>query len=142
MINLAFVILVHACSTWFMTGLIWFVQVVHYPLFELVGEAGFSRYEKAHARRTTWVVLPVMTLELACSAWLWHLSGSALSGVGLGLVVSIWLSTFFIQTPIHSQLSSGFQLRLWESLVKGNWARTVLWSFRALVASLMLMGWR
>ena len=33
-------LLLHAAATLFMTGLIWFVQVVHYPLFARVGEDG------------------------------------------------------------------------------------------------------
>ncbi|MCK6525129.1 hypothetical protein L6R49_27300, partial [Myxococcota bacterium] len=30
-------LLIHAAATWFMVGLIWFVQIVHYPLFSAVG---------------------------------------------------------------------------------------------------------
>lgn len=30
-------LLVHAAVTLYMTGVIWFVQVVHYPLFSCVG---------------------------------------------------------------------------------------------------------
>lgn len=30
-------LLVHAAATWAMVGLVWFVQVVHYPLFAQVG---------------------------------------------------------------------------------------------------------
>jgi sterol desaturase/sphingolipid hydroxylase (fatty acid hydroxylase superfamily) len=52
-------------ATWFMVGLIWFVQVVHYPLFAAVpaGEP-FAAYHRQHVRRTTWVVAPVMLVEL------------------------------------------------------------------------------
>ncbi|MDQ5964129.1 MAG: hypothetical protein QG625_283 [Cyanobacteriota bacterium erpe_2018_sw_39hr_WHONDRS-SW48-000098_B_bin.30] len=32
-------------ATWFMTGLIWFVQVIHYPLYARIGEAEFAVYE-------------------------------------------------------------------------------------------------
>jgi hypothetical protein len=28
------ILILNACLTWFMTGLIWFVQIVHYPLFD------------------------------------------------------------------------------------------------------------
>jgi hypothetical protein len=47
-----------------LTGLIWFVQVVHYPLFHKVGVSGFSGYEKAHMRLTSFVVIPLMLGEL------------------------------------------------------------------------------
>jgi hypothetical protein len=62
------VLLIHALVTWFMTGLIWFVQVVHYPLMAAVGSPGFAAYEAAHSRRTTWVVAPVMLAEAATAA--------------------------------------------------------------------------
>ena len=52
-------------STLFMTGLIWCVQLVHYPLFARVGEGTFSAYEQDHQRRITWIVMPVMLVELA-----------------------------------------------------------------------------
>ena len=60
-------LLLNAAATLFMTGLIWFVQVVHYPLFGSVGDGGFDRYAALHARRTTWVVGPPMLLELVTS---------------------------------------------------------------------------
>ena len=37
-------------STLFMTGLIWFVQVVHYPLFDRVESGAFRRYHADHTR--------------------------------------------------------------------------------------------
>lgn len=42
----------HLFATAAMVGLIWFVQVVHYPLFASVGADGFTDYETAHRRRT------------------------------------------------------------------------------------------
>ena len=50
-------------STLFMTGLIWFVQIVHYPLMGTVPQGEFRRYALAHQRQTTWVVAPLMLTE-------------------------------------------------------------------------------
>ena len=36
------VLLVHLLATAFMTGLIWFVQLVHYPLMKEVAATGFA----------------------------------------------------------------------------------------------------
>lgn len=57
-------LLLQAPSTWFMTGLIWFVQVVHYPLYDRVGSAEFQVYERDHCALTTLVVAPMMVAEL------------------------------------------------------------------------------
>ena len=54
----------HAFATIYMCGLIWFVQVVHYPLHGLVGQDSFVSYQAAHVRRTSWVVIGPMLLEL------------------------------------------------------------------------------
>ena len=64
------VLITCAAATWFMAGLHWFVQVVHYPLFADVGTERFIAYHARHSERTTLVVLPAMTAELATSVWL------------------------------------------------------------------------
>ncbi|MDP9439422.1 MAG: hypothetical protein M3P49_11875, partial [Actinomycetota bacterium] len=57
------VLLVHVGATLFMVGLIWFVQIVHYPLFASVGRGGFAEYSRAHSRLTGLVVGPPMLIE-------------------------------------------------------------------------------
>ncbi|MGI4755976.1 MAG: hypothetical protein ACRYGF_03915 [Janthinobacterium lividum] len=46
-------LLAQLISTLAMFGLIWFVQVVHYPLFELVDDRG-SPQATRRAQRTWW----------------------------------------------------------------------------------------
>ena len=46
----AVLLVVHLAATAAMCGLIWFVQVVHYPLFAGVGDDGFTAYEQRHQR--------------------------------------------------------------------------------------------
>ncbi len=41
---LTWLLAIHAGCALFMAGLIWFVQVVHYPLFDQVGKAEFTAY--------------------------------------------------------------------------------------------------
>ena len=57
------VLLVNVASTLVLVGLIWFVQVVHYPLFARIGMEEFSRYHAAHTRATTRVVALPMLAE-------------------------------------------------------------------------------
>ena len=64
------VTLVHAAATWFLVGLIWIIQVVHYPLFARVGEDGFVAYEAAHTRLISLVVGPAMLVEGVATLWL------------------------------------------------------------------------
>lgn len=128
---------VHLLSTWFMVGLIWFVQVVHYPLFEKVGKAEFPGYEHEHAKRTTWLVLPPMLVELTCSFGIWLQAPGALSTLGLVLVVAVWISTLLVQSPLHALLLSGFRNEHWVRLVSTNRIRVALWTLRGAVAAVL-----
>ena len=49
--TLAATIAVHAAATMAMVGLIWTVQVVHYPLFESVGAEAYPNYQSRHIDR-------------------------------------------------------------------------------------------
>ena len=58
-----YVLLANLGATLFMVCVIWFVQVVHYPLFSRVGGEAFAPYSEAHSRPTTYVVGPPMIVE-------------------------------------------------------------------------------
>ena len=129
------VLLANAGATLFMTGVIWFVQVVHYPLFEGVGVEGFARYEARHSSLTTFVVIVPMFLELITAGLLVWQRPASLSlwevWVGLGLVGLIWFSTAFLQVPQHTLLGAGFDAGAHETLVNTNWLRTAAWTLRS-----------
>jgi len=119
-------------STLYMTGLIWFVQVVHYPLFGKVGTGNFTTYESHHTMRTGWVVAPVMLLELASTSLLLlyrpHFIRPYEAIVLVLLTIGVWASTFFIQVPLHGTLIGGMDLESIRKLVSSNWIRTILWT--------------
>lgn len=49
-----------------MFGVIWMMQLVHYPLMHFVPEERFTRFETAHRQRISLVVGPLMALEGLC----------------------------------------------------------------------------
>ncbi len=120
-----------------MTGLIWFVQVVHYPLFQGVGQEQFIAYEQAHTRLTTWVVAPVMVMELVLAIGLAVFQLDWFWGIQLGMVILIWASTFLIQVPLHGKLASGYKQEDAQNLVQTNWIRTFFWTLKGL----LLLAW-
>ncbi|MDJ0497135.1 MAG: hypothetical protein QNJ89_04845 [Acidimicrobiia bacterium] len=132
-----FVFLVHLGATWALVGLIWFVQVVHYPLFGHVGRAAFAGYEEQHTRRTGWVVGVLMPAEAITALWLVVSPpaevGAAWFLLGLALVGALWLTTLVVHVPLHRQLSRGFDTYLGNRLVWTNWIRTLLWTARGLL---------
>jgi hypothetical protein len=50
-------LLTHAAATLVMVGVIWFVQIAHYPLMARVSAGEFAAYEREHQTRTTLVDL-------------------------------------------------------------------------------------
>jgi hypothetical protein len=136
------ILLVHAGATLFMAGLIWFVQIVHYPLFARVEPRVFPGYEIEHMRRTGWIVTPVMLLEAATAIALLfdpRVPAPAAWG-GAVLLAVVWLSTAFLQAPRHVTLRAGFDATLHARLVATNWIRTAAWSLRAVLALALLRG--
>ncbi len=127
-----YILLANLASTLFMTGLIWLVQLVHYPLFSKVGGASFIDYHAGHGQLIIWIVLPMMALQLVTSALLVLRRPSWLDGfvawAGLVLVGTVWLSTVFLQVPQHGNLAAGFDASAHQVLVTSNWLRTFAWT--------------
>jgi hypothetical protein len=139
MILLSIVLSLHAAATFMMTGLIWFVQLVHYPLMGVVGETGFVVYEREHTRRTTWIVAPLMGVEALTAVALVVLAETRamqlLTTIGLILLLAIWASTAWLQVPSHRRLAKGLDAGAVSRLVATNWIRTFAWTGRAGIAA-------
>ena len=136
------VLYAHLAATLFMVGLIWFVQVVHYPLMAAVGEQQFVAYEDRHRTLTGVVVGPPMAVEGVATLLLFF---APPDGVGrtlplvAGLVLAVVLgSTVLVQVPLHERLSRGFDAAAARRLVTTNWVRTIGWSTRGILAIVML----
>lgn len=127
-------LLTQLLATLFMTGLIWFVQLVHYPLFARVPAEVFVEYEREHQERTLWAVGPMMLLELAtaCAMPVWSPAGPPgwIAWAGLAILAVVDGSTALYFGPQHGRLSAGFDAGLHRRLVEWNWIRTVGWSAR------------
>ncbi|MBL0921369.1 MAG: hypothetical protein IBJ10_04475 [Phycisphaerales bacterium] len=133
---------VHLLATVYMTGLVWFVQVVHYPLFAAVGAEAFPSYERSHVERAGWAVGPAMLVELATAATLLAspgILGVTAPAIGGALLLVIWASTWAAQVPLHRRLMGGFDARAAALLVRSNWVRTGAWSARSALALWMLL---
>jgi hypothetical protein len=130
-------LILHAASSWMMVGVIWFVQVVHYPLMSRADRVRFPEFAAAHSRRTTWIVAPPMLIEAATAAILAFRPPPGVPAFsawfGLGLVGIIWVSTAALQVPRHRDLADGFDPRAHRRLVATNWIRTLAWTGRGIL---------
>lgn len=137
------VLLANAASTLFMVGLAWFVGVVHYPLFASVGEDDFLGYHEQHSRRTTWVVLPVMSIELVTSVLLvLDPPGDqlALAVAGAVLAVATWALTGAAAVPAHRALGAGLSGVALRRLRRADLVRTIAWTVHGGVVVALLAG--
>jgi hypothetical protein len=132
------ILLAHAASTLFLVGLIWLIQVVHYPLMTWVSDSGFAAFERQHMRRTSWVVGGPMLVEAATATALVWQAPSPLTIAGAALLAIIWISTWRVQVPLHEHLTRGRDLEAIDALVRGNWIRTLAWSARGGLALSLL----
>ena len=137
-----FLFLLNISSTWFMVGLIWLIQVVHYPLFNLVGKNEFQVYHNGHSVLITPLVGTVMIIELISSILMVVFPPKNVSLtiliIGVILVFIIWASTAFLQIPQHNALANAYELKAHNSLVQTNWIRTIAWSMRGFLLLYML----
>ncbi len=128
----------HLAATFYMVGLAWFVQRVHYPLFAGVGAERFAAYQREHVSRTSPVVGPPMLVEAASALALVALPRAfappALVWLGIALLIAVWSSTALLQIPRHRDLASGFSASAHRRLVATNWIRTSAWTLRGAVA--------
>jgi hypothetical protein len=135
-------LLLHLAATGAMVGIIWFVQVVHYPLFARAGGNGFGWYASAHARWTGWVVGPPMVVEaltgLLLLRWLPDGIPAFTTWIGLLLILMLWASTFLVQVPYHTDLARGWNPVVLRRLIMTNWLRTLLWTARGVLVLWML----
>jgi hypothetical protein len=128
-------IFVQPATTLMLAGVIWIVQIVHYPLFRFVGEEKYRDFHTAHMNLITYVVAPLMIAELVSALLLLFYPPINIDfrvlWIGIGSVAAIWLSTFFLQVPLHEKLAQSFDEETHKSLINTNWIRTIGWSLRA-----------
>ena len=143
MVTLTMLAIAHLASTLVLVGIIWTVQVVHYPLMALVGEERFAAYEAAHSPRMAAVVMVPWTVQGLTTLGLLM---SRPPGVPAPLVLAAAVAaavpvivTVVSSVPAHVALGSGFDPDAHRRLVRTNWIRTASWTAHAPIAVAILV---
>ena len=131
------ILIINTAAALFMTGVIWFVQIVHYPLFIFADKESFPQFSITHSNKAGYVVILPMLAELLTALLLIYLYPSSpfykYYVFAFLLLAVVWVSTFLIQVPVHKKLSGGYNKNKIEILVKYNWIRTIGWSLRTIL---------
>jgi hypothetical protein len=123
-----------------MTGLIWVVQLVHYPTFRFISEEVFQDFSLFHTTKITIIVMPAMLLELASALLLSVFIPIPLIWLNLVLNLSLFALTFFLSVPLHSKLAESKDKNSIEKLIKTNWPRTIIWTLRSVLLAYVLIN--
>ena len=120
-----------------MVGVIWMVQLVHYPSFLYVERNKYKLFQEFHMSRIGFIVGPLMAVELITGAMLLiiHKLNNTYFFSSMLLLVGIWFLTAIVFTRIHSKLLNGYSEKLIHDLIRFNWSRTVMWTTRLVLLS-------
>lgn len=117
----------------FLSGLIWVVQVIHYPAYHFIDQEKFTSYAVFHASRISLVVAPMMIFELVIAILWVSFLPSTLAWFNFLTIIIIWGITFFISMPCHKILSIKKDELTIDRLVNTNWFRTIVWTLRGVI---------
>ena len=127
-------LMIHIISTSIMVGVIWVIQLVHYPSFKYVNESDYINFQKYHMSNISYIVFPVMFTELITALIILFFGEKSLFFVlSLICLFLIWVFTGVLFTKYHSILKEGKDLMIIEKMIKANWIRALLWTMRLIM---------
>ena len=128
-----FLLKVNFISTSLMVGVIWVIQLLHYPSFNFINDKKYIEFQHFHMQRISFIVIPAMLIELASALLLAYFFGSSLTIILLALLLGVWAVTFIFFTNMHQKLTNGYNQSIVDRLIQINWSRTILWSLRLII---------
>ena len=130
-------LVIHLIATSIMVGVIWVIQLVHYPSFHFIELKQYTTFQRFHMSRISFVVMPAMLTELF-TLILFIISmdpNDTLVTVSGLLLILIWLMTAVFFSGVHQKLTLGYDKTVVDKLVKLNWGRTLMWTLRLFLIS-------
>jgi L-cystine uptake protein TcyP (sodium:dicarboxylate symporter family) len=116
-----------------LVGLIWTIQLVHYPSFNYIDSQTYKSFQSFHVNAITPLVAPLMIIEM-----LFYVLSLKFDFylkkihyiIIFTLLTTIWLCTAFVSVPLHNALQAGKDSILISKLVGTNWIRTFAWTLK------------
>ncbi len=123
------IVLIKLLSDFGLVVLIWIVQIIIYPSFHYYASKDLFIWHSKYTNFITFIVLPLMFIQLGSSVYTVFKIGSSLQITQLILIIIIWISTFAQAVPLHNKLAMNTELtNTISQLININWIRTVLWT--------------
>ena len=136
------VFILHLVSTSIMVGVIWIIQLVHYPSFLFIDKQKYMKFQEFHMSRVSYIVMPTMIAELFSGIYI-LLYNNILMVNTFFLLASFslflnWVITALVFVKIHNGLLIKYEKKIILLLVKLNWLRTILWSLRLVFLTIII----
>ena len=126
------ILLIHFSVCLVMTGVIWIVQVVHYPTFRFINNNNFNLFSSFHVKSIGFIVVPLMLIEATTATILVLKYPNKAIFINFTLLMITWVFTFAVSMPLHKDLQNRYSPNAIEKLIKTNWSRTILWTIRSI----------
>ena len=140
-LELDFLYKIHIVSTSIMVGVIWIMQLVHYPSFNFINIEDYKSFQEFHMKRISLIVIHAMTIELTSGIlifWIYQ-TNNIFFNVSLFCLFFIWFLTAILFSKMHQKLTLGYQISIVTKLVNLNWLRTLSWTLR--LGLVLFVGW-
>lgn len=134
MLSLILIFQILSCVS--LLGLLWFIQLIHYPLLNRIKE-GFVQYERESLKRATYLTGPLMVFDFVLSLFLIAYENTDIliffACIHLVLGILYWLWTFLFQLQRHQKLTVGYSKKALGKLITSSWFRLIIWTIKSLV---------
>ncbi len=131
-------LIINLAAASYLAGLFWYVQIVHYQLFNYIDKKSFIEYYIYQQKKSAFTIFIPMLLEGAFSILLAFDSPYNITPlipfICLCLSTGMWLITFSHIAPLQDKLiSDGLDKDTVKKLIEVNWLRTIGWTVKTLL---------
>jgi len=134
------IVLFNFIISFLMMGVIITTQIVNYPLFLCLTKGDFKKYHSTYVNKISFIAMPLMFSELVLSIILLSIIQNFSSIIILLSMLLIFLSTLFLQVPVHQKLDNGYNNQSINFLINTNWIRTFLWAIKSIASYNLVKG--
>jgi hypothetical protein len=97
-------------------------------MFKLIEAPHWPRFHRFHSRNITFIVFPLMLVELLTSLQLLSEENTFSNQLALGCSVTCWLLTALLFIPLHNKVAVRPKPSTLSTLTHLNWLRTGIWT--------------
>lgn len=109
-------------------------------MFKFVEAPHWPRFHRFHSRNITFIVFPLMLVELLTSLQLFIGEDSFTNSLALLCSAATWLLTVTVFLPLHNRVAVRPDSSVFAKIVNLNWLRTGVWTIASVNAFTNLLS--